>query len=63
MGHLDGYCYCIAVPIHDCLMVEEQFGEVAQQFIEQAAKDVLGFTPVVRISDAAVCRDSRVAVG
>jgi hypothetical protein len=52
-----------AVPIHDSLMVEEQFAEVAQQFIEQAAKDVLGFTPVVKISDAAVCRDTRVAVG
>ena len=39
-----------AVPIHDCLMVAERHAKAARQVIEQAAAEVLGFVPVVKVS-------------
>lgn len=39
----------IAVPIHDCLMVPQEHASLTRSVIEQAAYEVLGHTPVIKV--------------
>jgi len=40
-----------SIPIHDCLMVTPDHVEETKRAIEDAAQEVLGFTPKVNVTD------------